>query len=182
MTGYNLFRHNSILPRRDFLRYVAGEEGGAAVAELVARRSDLRGNENEVEMDRVYREEAGALIRAWPLRYLRLCVYRFLPLWFGWGVPEAYGTRPRLEDYLLMGEQALLLALAAGGLWRLRIRIWALAGSVIAVSLAQMSVVGQMRYIVLVMPMVLVLGVAGLGSCIRNRRETAEVIHPNLNG
>ncbi len=162
MTGYNLFRHNSILPRRDYLRYVAGDEGGAEVADLVARRSDLRGTENEAQMDTVYREEAEGIILARPWRYLRLCAYRFLPLWFDWGVLQAYGARPRPQDYLVMGEQALLLVLAGWGVWRLRLRGWAVAGTIAGVTLAQMAVVGQLRYIVPVMPLVLVLVAAGL--------------------
>jgi 4-amino-4-deoxy-L-arabinose transferase-like glycosyltransferase len=162
MAGYNLYRHNYQLPQEHFLRYVAGEEAAGAVKLLLNQRKSLRGDENEAEMDEVYREEAGRVIRAWPGRYLALTAYRFLPLWFGWGVPEAYGVRPRLDDYLVMIEQAVLLGLAAAGLKSLRARAWPVVATAALICLLQMAVVGQMRYVVPVMPLVLALSAGGI--------------------
>jgi len=129
---------------------------------LLNQRKSLRGDENEAEMDEVYREEAGRVIRTWPGRYLALTAYRFLPLWLGWGVPEAYGVRPRLDDYLVMIEQAVLLGLAAAGLKSLRARAWPVVATAALICLLQMAVVGQMRYVVPVMPLVLALSAGGI--------------------
>ena len=167
LSGYNLYRQNYLLSSRDYLRVVAGAEGERAVKELLARRPDLRGTENEAEMNAVYTSEALRIIEARPLRYLRLCVHRFLPLWFNWGVLEAYGVRSRLRDYLLAGEQAFLLLLAAGGLGYLGREAWPLAASVAAYSVAHMLVNSQLRYIVPVMPLVIVLGAATLLRALR---------------
>jgi len=155
--GYNLYRHNYLLPSRDYLRVVAGAEGDRALRELIARRPDLRRTENEAEMNGVYAQEALHIIGAWPLRYLHLCAHRFLPLWFNWGVLEAYGVGLKLRDYLVGGEQALLLLLAIGGLGYLGCEAWPLAASVAAYSAAHMLVNGQLRYIVPVMPLIMVL-------------------------
>ena len=72
LAGYNLYRHNSSLLTDDYLRYVGPEEGARAVEALLARRRDLKGTENEAQMDAVYREEALRIISAAPIRYLRL--------------------------------------------------------------------------------------------------------------
>jgi len=45
LAGYNLFRHNSALPSKNYLRHVPGEEGESAVKAALARRQDLRGGE-----------------------------------------------------------------------------------------------------------------------------------------
>jgi len=167
LMGYNLYRQNYLLSSPDYRRIVAGEEGERAVQELLARRPDLRGTENEAEMNAVYVREALRTIKAWPLRYLHLSAYRFLPLWFNWGVLEAYGVRSRLRDYLLGGEQAILLALAIGGLGYLGREGWSLAAGAAAYSVAHMLVNSQLRYIVPVMPLVMVLSAVTLQRALR---------------
>jgi hypothetical protein len=161
LTGYNLFRHNHLLPTSDYLHYVAGAQGEEAVADLVARRSDLHGSENEAEMDKVYSAEAMRIIRAWPFRYAQLSAYRFLPLWFGWSVKEQYQVPIRVDDYLIMGEQGILLLLLAWGFLRLRLASWPLMAVLAGMTLAQVAVVGQLRYIVPAMPLALAIGAAG---------------------
>ena len=170
LSGYNLYRHNVLLPSPDYLRVVAGTQGRLAVRQLVARRADLRGTENEAEMDRVYTGEALRLIGAWPLRYLRLSAHRFLSLWFDWGVLEAYGVRLRLRDYLLGAEQLVLLALAIGGFRHLGREAWPLVASVAAYTAAHMLVSGQLRYIVPVMPLTIVSGAVVLAGFVRGAR------------
>lgn len=160
--GYNLYRQNVLLPSPDYLRVVAGADSRLAVQDLVARRTDLRGTENEVEMDRVYTREALRLIGIWPLRYLHLSAYRFLSLWFNWGVLEAYGVRLRLRDYLLGAEQLILLVLAIGGLRYLGREAWPLVACVAAYTAAHMLVNGQLRYIVPMMPLAIVSATAVL--------------------
>jgi hypothetical protein len=167
LSGYNLYRQNYLLPSGDYLRIVASTESERTIQELLARRSDLRGTENEAEMSAVYAREALHTIKAWPLRYLHLSAYRFLPLWFNWRVLEAYGVRSRLPDYLLGGEQALLLLLAIGGVGYLGREARPLAASVGAYSAAHMLVNSQLRYIVPVMPLVMVLGAVTLQRVLR---------------
>jgi len=162
LSGYNLYRQNYILPSPDYLRYVAGAEGARAVQRLLTERSDLRGTENEAEVDSIYSREALRIIEAWPLRYAQQCAHRFLSLWFNWGILEAYGVQPRLRDRLLEFEQALLLACAIGGLGCLGRESWTLGASVAVYSLAHMLVSGQLRYIVPMMPLVMLMSAESL--------------------
>jgi Dolichyl-phosphate-mannose-protein mannosyltransferase len=162
LSGYNLYRENYQLALPDDLHYVAGREAARAIRELVARRPDLRGTENEAEMNAVYAGEAFRVIRTHPLRYIQLCAYRFPMLWFNWGYLEAYGSHARWEDHVVDVEQAVLLCLAVAGLARLGRPAWPLAAAIAALSLAYMLVNSQLRYIVPVMPLAMVLGAAVL--------------------
>jgi 4-amino-4-deoxy-L-arabinose transferase-like glycosyltransferase len=157
LAGYYLYRQNHILPSDDYLRFVTGGEFVPVLHAMIDRRSDLRGTENEAEMDRVYREEALRVIGAEPLRFLWLSAHRFLMLWFNWGVKEAYGLAHSLGDYLTMLQHALLLAGGVVGLrWRWR-RGWPLALSVAAFSLLYMGVMAHMLYVVAVVPLLVAL-------------------------
>lgn len=162
LTGYNLYRHNFMLGTDNYLRYVGAHEARQAIDALIAERPDLRGTETEAQMDNLYRAEALRVIRDYPLRYVALSLYRFLPLWFNWEVPEAYGLHSSALDYLMMAQQALLLMLAVVGLrrvgWR---RAWPFLASVLIFSLAYMAVNGQLRYLVPVMPLLVSLSAVG---------------------
>jgi len=145
------------LPSDNYLRFVTGGEFVPVIHQMIARRSDLQGTENEAAMDQAYREEALRIIRAEPLRYLALSAYRFFMLWFNWGVKEAYHQRSTAGDYLTMIQQGLLLAGGAVGLrgrWR---RAWPLAASVVAFSLVYMAVMAHLPYIVAVIPLLVAL-------------------------
>lgn len=167
LSGYYLYRQNHSLTSDNYLRFVSGGEFLPVLRKMIARRPDLRGTENEAEMDQVYREEALRTIRAEPLRYLVLSGYRFLILWFNWGVKEVYRQQNTWGDYLLMTQHALLLAGAMLGLrgrWR---RAWPLAASVIAVTLLHMAVMAHVTYVVAVVPLLVTLtaiSCAGTGS------------------
>ena len=161
LIGYNLYRHNYMIDTTDYFRHVGGKEGLAATEALIGRRADLSGLENEAEMDRVYREAAVELIRAHPLRYVLLSAYRFLPLWFNWGYPEAYGREPSSIDYAVMVYQGLLLILALFGLHRTLWRTWPLWGNILAVSLMYMAVDSRLLYVIPVMPLVISLSAVG---------------------
>lgn len=161
LTGYNLYRHNYILQTNNYLRYVGSADGRKAVNELLARRADLQGTENEVQMNDVYQEEAKRIILAEPARYLLLSLYRFFPLWFDWGVQEAYGKSPKLQGRLILAQQALLLITAIVGLhatWR---RSWLLGLIILIVSVLHMAVVSQLRYLIIVMPLTIILSAIG---------------------
>jgi len=161
LIGYNLYRHNYMIDTTDYFRHVGGKEGLAATETLIIRRTDLSGVENEAQMDRVYREAAVELIRAHPLRYVLLSAYRFLPLWFNWGYPEAYGRESSSTDYAVMLYQGLLLLLAIFGLHRSGGRTWPLWGSILAVSLIYMAVDSRLLYVIPVMPLVISLSAGG---------------------
>jgi len=184
LTGYNLYRHNFILGTDNYLRYVGSDEGERAVKELIAGHPELQGTENEREMDAFYRRQALRIIGAHPLRYLNLSLYRFLPLWFDWQVAEAYGRPTNMLRYALMVFQGLLLLGAFVGINGAWSRAWPLALSPLVVTLAYMCVVGQMRYVVPIMPLVLSLSAAGylrlandLGARLGFRPSWREWIH-----
>jgi 4-amino-4-deoxy-L-arabinose transferase-like glycosyltransferase len=161
LIGYNLYRHNYMISTGDYLRYVGGAEGLAATEALLTRRTDLIGVENEAQMDLIFRDEAIKLIRAFPARYVLLSAYRFLPLWFNWGYPEAYGRKPLRTDYAIMAFQGILLILTLYGSHRTLWRTWPLWGSVLAVSIVYMAVDARLLYLTPVMPLVISLSAAG---------------------
>ena len=108
-------------------------------------------------MDVVYRGEALRVIRSHPVRYVELSAFRFLMLWFDWGVKEVYRQQPTTGDYATMVQHGLLLVGGAIGLrfrWR---RGWPLALSVAVFSLVYMAVMAQMLYIVAVVPLLVAL-------------------------
>jgi hypothetical protein len=162
LNGYNLFRQNIIIAQDNYFRIVGAAEARQQVNDLVARRLDLRGNENEAEMDGVYRLEALQVIATYPVRYLALSGYRFLPLWFDWRVEEAYGRLTPVSFYRMMLQQAVIMIGALFGLRGNLRRTWPLVLSVGVVSLAYMAVNAQMRYIVPVMPLVISLCALGV--------------------
>jgi hypothetical protein len=136
---------------------VSGAEFVPVIQAMVARRSDLQGTENEAEMDRVYRQEALQIISAEPLRYVMLSGYRFLMLWFDWGVKEVYRRQSGPGDYLTMIQHALLLLGAVVGLrgrWR---RAWPLGVSVVVFSLIYMAVMAHSLYVVPIIPLLVAL-------------------------
>jgi hypothetical protein len=161
LIGYNLYRHNYMIDTDNYFRHVGGQEGLAATEALLNRRTDLIGIENEAQMDLIYRAEAIHLIRTYPTRYLLLSAYRFLPLWFNWGYPEAYGREPLRMDYVIMVYQGILLLLALFGLYRTVWRTWPLWGSILAVSLMYMAVDARLLYLTPIMPLVISLSAGG---------------------
>jgi hypothetical protein len=178
LSGYYLYRQNHMLPSDNYLRFVSGAEFVPVLHEMIARRPDLAGNENEAEMDQVYREEGLRIIRAEPGRYLALSTYRFLMLWFNWGVKEVYRQQNTTGDHLIMLQHALLLAGGALGLrgrWR---RAWPLATSVVAFSLVYMAMMAHMTYIVAIIPLLVALtaiAVSDIGAQVRRSLSRAMV-------
>jgi 4-amino-4-deoxy-L-arabinose transferase-like glycosyltransferase len=161
LIGYNLYRHNYMIGTRDYLRHVGGAEGLAATNALLSRRTDLKGIENEAQMDLIYRDEAIALIRTHPKQYVFLSAYRFLPLWFNWGYSEAYGRITSQTDYIIMIVQGILLILALFGLRPASWRTWPLWGSILAICFLYMAVDARLLYLTPVMPLVISLSAGG---------------------
>lgn len=169
LTGYNLYRENSQLPTGHYLHFVAGTEADQAVASLFTRRTDLTGKETEAQMDAVYREEALRIIEAYPARYALLSLARLPMLWFNWTVPQGYGMSYGLHGYLYACQQALLLLAALWGTKYLRRQAWPLVGTVAAVTLVNMLVIGRLYLLFPVMPLVIILAAAGCAAIGRHR-------------
>jgi 4-amino-4-deoxy-L-arabinose transferase-like glycosyltransferase len=161
LTGYNLYRHNYMIEKDQYFRYVGPEEGAQAIKALVSRQSDLDSDENEADFDLVYRGEALKIIKAQPAKYIMLSAYRFFPLWFDWKIAEAYGRPTDHYGYTIMILQALLLILAFIGLHKNVRQTWPLWGSILAISLAYMAVDARLLYVMPVMPLVISLGGTG---------------------
>lgn len=155
LTGYNLLRQNHQLPSDDPYRFVNHTETTPVIQAALARHPELTGHENEAQVDRIYKAEGWAIIKANKARYLVLCAYRFLPLWFNWGVNSAYGIRFGILDLLMATQQAMLLVFALIGLWSTPKRGWPLALSVAFFCLAYMAVITKLRYVIPVMPIVI---------------------------
>ncbi len=159
LSGYNLYRHNHILADGDPPHYVYSTELKEAQAGLLAARTDLRGDENEAEMDRVYQEEALRIIRAHPVRYLELSLYRFIPLWTNLGV--RYGLIPDAFWNLAAVENLILLALAIPAVIRRRAvhprALLVILGLVGFYNVIYVMVNARMRFLVPVMPFVIAL-------------------------
>lgn len=162
LVGYNLYRHNYMVGTDNYLRYVAGAEGYDATRKLIADQpGEIVGTENEAQMEAFYRKAAIQIISAHPVRYLILCAYRILPLWFNWRVLEAYGIPTGNHGYIIMGIQLLFLLLACFGLSMRPRQTWPLWSSIMLLSLAYMAVDAQLLYMMPVMPLLISLSAGG---------------------
>jgi 4-amino-4-deoxy-L-arabinose transferase-like glycosyltransferase len=162
MNGYNIWRMNSQVATDEPLHYVDSFEADTMSRVLLARRTDLTGNENEAAMDRVYTHEAMAAIKSNPVKYLRLCGYHALLLFTNMDVKQSYGVALTMGDRAAFVQQMFYLALGFLGMWSLRARgrVWILA---IAVQvLGYSAMVAQMRYLIPVMPFFLVFGASAI--------------------
>jgi len=162
LVGYNLYRHNYLISTDNYLRYVAGAEGYDATRRLIAEHAaEITGTENEAKMESFYQKAAVDIISAHPIRYLQLCAYRIMPLWFNWRVLEAYGIPTGNHGFIIMGIQIMFLLLACIGLTKNVWRTWPLWGSVILISCAYMAVDAQLLYVMPVMPLMISLSAGG---------------------
>jgi hypothetical protein len=177
LVDYNLYRHNYMLPTKDYLRFVGPSEAKLAIQALLARRTDLQGTENEVQMDAVYRDEAMRIIAANPLKYALLSGYRFLMLWFDWGVNEVYAGKNTAVAYIVMAQQLFLMVMAVVGLRGKWHSTWPLLVSIVAFTIGHMVLMGRVRLILPVMPLTVslaALGVAQVGQRLRRMPGIAQ--------
>jgi len=161
LTGYNLYRHNYMIDKPHYFRYVGPEEGYRAIKDLIARHPELRGDENEAQMDLVYRSAGLQIIKSHPIQYILLSGYRFFPLWFDWGLAEAYGRPTNRYDILIMVLHGILLSLALLGAQEKLKSTWPLWGSILVLSLVYMAVDARLLYVLPVMPLVISLSAVG---------------------
>jgi 4-amino-4-deoxy-L-arabinose transferase-like glycosyltransferase len=172
LSGYNLYRENYPISGAHFLRLVNGVEGKQAVNELVKKRKDLTGRENEAQMDAVYKQEGMLLIRAHPVRYVALSAYRVLMMCFNVGVEEAYGISLSAKDYITAALQLFLIAFAVVGFVSNREAMWPFAVTALAILLIHLPVCGRLRYMIPAMPAVICMAaarIAGLWNSLRKR-------------
>ncbi len=157
LTGYNVFRMNSILASDTYYpHYVGAEEGFIAVQKLMAA-TPLSGLGNEAQMQDLYMQTGLQIIRQHPLQYIDLSLYRFWVLWFNVSVKDAYHMSTGLKDVLTVFQQAfLLLAVGIVSLTRFR-KNWVLLLILILGSGAYMAIGAQLRYLVDFMPAVVIL-------------------------
>lgn len=167
LVGYNLYRHNAILSSNVFPHYVGASEGYREVKDLVARTPQLRHPINEARVDEIFQQAGLKIILAHPLKYVELSIFRILPLWFDYGVLDQYGERMMFVDELIVIQQAFLLVLFLIGVWKGNWYVRFLAVCVLLFALAYMAIDSQLRYMIPVMPLVIVISVAGIDCYIR---------------
>lgn len=159
--GVNLYLGNFTLDREEYLTAQTAEETRRMLI-LVRALEMERAPLNEAQLDQAFQEKALALIRAHPLRYLHLSANRFLRLWFNLGYVE---EPPSAASLALAGTHALFLVLAARGLWRERAeavrKAWALVAVLVAFTLFHMAILAYVRFVIPVVPLVLVLSARG---------------------
>ena len=157
LVGYNLYRHNAIIAKDVPPHYVDSEEAYRIIFELVIRRDELLTPINEAQVNRIFQEEAFKIIREHPLKYVKLVVYRFSHLWLNISVKELL-----LMDYVYMVQNIFLLIAFILGLrknnWVVRI----IGCSTIFYLFLYLLVDAQLRYIIPVMPGMIMIGSVGL--------------------
>lgn len=157
--GYNLYRHNHIIAGDNYLHYVELKEVENNINQRIeegirAGRTDIRGDEDEYEMDKIYEREAIQIIKTYPDRYLLLSLYRLWPLLTDAGVNGPLTGWGRWYGPLNIG----LIILAITTVIRRRARpylmlpVLALIGFYIA---SPMLVNARMRFFLQVMPYVI---------------------------
>lgn len=162
LTGYNIYRMNYYLGQEPFHpHYVGGDEGYNAITELI-KNSDLTGLENEAQMQDFYSRSGKDIILKYPLRYIELSLYRFGMLWFDISVKEAYGEKMYFKDYITLLEQGVLLILGIFGAIKRFKDYWPLVITVVLGSGAYMAVNAQLRYLVDLMPSIVILAALSL--------------------
>ncbi len=156
LSGYNVYRHNAVVVDKDFLRYSSPTDAELAVDQLLANHPELRGNENEYEMDQVYSQEAQKLIRSHPDRYVMLSFYRLLPLWFDIGIDEAYGQTSGILEKAIIVQQLLLLTVGLLGFWLIGRTSWVLWLPMATVTAMHMGVAARLRFVSIIMPLLMI--------------------------
>jgi len=162
LVGYNLYRHNAIVATDAAPHYVGSDEGYAQTQAFVAAHPEMMTPLNEVQLDKIYRDEAVRLIRENPFSYAKLVVYRVLPLWFNIGVAEQYGKEQTVFDYFSILEQAVLLLLFLIGLKYGNRIFYLFSLTILVYSASHLAIGSQLRYLIPVMPVIIIIGSFGL--------------------
>lgn len=167
LVGYNLYRYNAIASRETPPHYVGPEEGYREVQALVARTPELRQPVNEARVDEIYQQEAVKIIRSNLEEYVELIAFRPIPLWFNIGIPDQYGEKLAIFDFLIVIQQAILLILFLIAIWKGDWYTRLLAAGVLFFMFGYLAVDSQLRYMVTVMPLVIAVSVVGMERFLR---------------
>ena len=174
LTGYNVFRMNFIIAGENYFpHYVGPTEAYTAVMQLL-RKSNLTGIENEAQMQSIYMKAGLQIIAQHPFQYLGLSLYRFIVLWFNTSVNEAYNMKYILSDYAAIVQQTLLLFGVMFSAARNLEKNWALIVSLLLGCGAYMAIDAQIRYLVDLMPAIVILSalsMANLGLLLTQRHN-----------
>lgn len=166
MNGYNVWRMSSQVGTDEPLHYVDSFEADTMSHELLARSTDLRGDENEAEMDRIYMEEGMRQVKKNPAKYLRLCAFRCMQLLTNVDVKSTYGIRLGLIDRVSLAQQLIFLALATVGMafsWR---RQWPWIAAIAVQVAGYSALVAQWRYAIPIMPLFIAFAATALARVI----------------
>jgi hypothetical protein len=162
LTGYNIFRMNFIVASNNFFPHYVGPSEAYPVLMNLIRQGNLLGLENEAQMQAFYMKAGLQIISQHPLQYIYLSLYRFLPLWFNTSVGIAYGNSIRWLDYVTMFQQMVLLVGVILGAARSRKENWPFILALILGCGAYMAVDAQIRYLVDLMPVIVILAAYAL--------------------
>jgi hypothetical protein len=149
--GYNLLRHNGMLDRND-LRIYTAEDFAPLAREVVAKAGYRFDRLNEVQLDQVFKLAAIQQIRAFPWRYLKLCVLRSIWLWY----------KINAERFLLLFQNCLIYLFMFPGLVLVFIRRHSLrvfAVHILYFVLIHAAINAQFRFICPMMPYGIMLAV-----------------------
>lgn len=170
LLGYNLYRHNYFLGDEDFLHYGYAKDAAPVIDQLVASAPTLHGDENEVSMDAFYKQEALKIIKARPVRYAFLSLYRLGALWTDFEIQQG-----QLFWQLIALENIVLLLLAVATTVRYvptNPRTLLPIVLLIAYFAATHSLVNaRMRYIMPVLPLVMALASAEMVHWLKSIRQ-----------
>jgi hypothetical protein len=162
LLGFNLIVDHYNIEQDNFIQEIGWKEGvdkevATATEQLLAQMGQTSVDRSPVELERVRLAEALHLISKRPDRYILLCFYRFLRLWFNVG----YGAPPSIRSYLVLAANAVLLSLALIRLFVFRgprIRTaWPMLVLICYFTVSYAAVHAQVRYIFPVIPYVVLL-------------------------
>lgn len=164
LTGYNIFRHHYYLNNEPFTpHYVGSEEGYQAVQQLI-QNSNLTGTETEAEMDDFYMQAGKELILKNPVRYLAIVFSRVPMLWFNTGIVEANGGKLIKRDYIALVQQVFFLFAIIIGSIKFFKPYFPLVLSFVLACGAYVAIAAQMRYLVDIMPAIVILSALGVST------------------
>jgi 4-amino-4-deoxy-L-arabinose transferase-like glycosyltransferase len=162
LTGYNVYRMNSIVADEFFFPHYVGSKDGYTMMMQLVRDSNLSGVENEAQMQSLYMKAGFKIVFQHPVQYTRLALYRFLSLWFNASVDAAYGLKPGFLDLITTIEQGLLLIAVVIGIAKNRKETWPFIVILTLGSSAYMAIDAQLRYLVDFMPVIVILAASAL--------------------
>jgi len=105
--GYNLLRHNEMIEKNEFSIYTWNQFDPIA-RKAVAERGEDFDRLNETQLDRILAEKAVGIIKAYPLRYLKLCALRCVWLWYKVTGEEPLALGQNIVIYVFMFPGILL--------------------------------------------------------------------------